>query len=160
MKRLIIGICAVLLATGVYGRAMAGITPGAAPADEYFGRRHESILEIRNRLDRLEARPDVDQRMLGEMDSIAGCLLDWQQQYPADPWVPHAFVRLLVQYHRIQADNDPRAMRLRRVMETAYGGSNETRRMEELLAGQNDAHVDTGDWQHFDASRDGDGGGG
>jgi hypothetical protein len=66
-----------------------------APADEYFGRQKESILEIRNRLDDLDrlADEDVSSRM-SELDDLRDAILDWRHKYPHDPWLPRMLQRL------------------------------------------------------------------
>lgn len=81
----------------------AKVVPGCAPADEYFGRLHASILEIRNRLDRMESRSDRDmrdRRIANELKDITDEVADWQQKYPRDPWLPRMRMRLVRSYHR------------------------------------------------------------
>ena len=81
----------------------ARVQPGIAPADEYFGRFHASILEIRNRLNRLDARRDRDMRdprVVTELNAIADEVADWQTKYPADPWLPPMRQRLARNYRR------------------------------------------------------------
>lgn len=72
-----------------------------APADEYFGRLKESVLEIRNRLDALDLRSDAD--MAGsrrELDDLQNAIRDWQHKYPADPWLPRMTRMLMRDYER------------------------------------------------------------
>lgn len=72
-----------------------------APADEYFGRQKESILEIRNRLDALERMTDDEVTGRGsELDDLRDAVLDWQHKYPRDPWLPRTMQRLHDQYRR------------------------------------------------------------
>ena len=83
--------------------AHAKVVPGCAPADEYFGRLHASILEIRNRLDRMEMRSDRDmrdRRIASELKDITDEVADWQEKYPRDPWLPRMRMRLMQSYHR------------------------------------------------------------
>lgn len=72
-----------------------------APADEYFGRMKESILEIRNRLDDLDrlADDEVSGRMR-ELDDLRDAIHDWQHKYPRDPWLPRMIERLQHDYQR------------------------------------------------------------
>lgn len=59
-----------------------------APADEYFGPLHQSILEIRNRLTAFEHQPsdDLARNVVG-IDNIEIAIEDWYRQYPRDPWL-------------------------------------------------------------------------
>lgn len=99
-------VFALALAASVSAVALpahANVVPGCAPADEYFGRLHASILEIRNRLDRMELRSDRDmrdRRITNELKDITDEVADWQQKYPRDPWLPRMRMRLVQSYHR------------------------------------------------------------
>ncbi len=74
-----------------------------APADEYFGRFKESILEIRNRLDAFDRRSDADMRAPGTrraLDNLQDAIRDWKRKYPLDPWLPRSLHRLHRDYQR------------------------------------------------------------
>jgi hypothetical protein len=99
------------LSSAALSTAMAG-QPGAfhdsafsrmAPADEYFGRLKESVLEIRNRLDDLDRRSGdemLDPNTRHSLDDLQDCIHDWQRKYPGDPWLPSSLHRLLRDYQR------------------------------------------------------------
>ena len=64
-------------------------------ADEYFGPFHQSILEIRNRLMRLESESSGElTRNVRGIDNIEGAIADWYRRYPHDPWIPDFTNRL------------------------------------------------------------------
>jgi hypothetical protein len=134
---------------------------GPAPADEYFGPHHQSILEIRNRLDRLDRRSDremYDSTVLTEIDDIDESVVDWQHQYPADPWLPHTFARLMRSYHRAGAASSPKAVAALDLMRHAYPDSDETSSAVAMVYGGVDlpsAPVTTvsNAWARFDAMR-------
>jgi len=74
-----------------------------APADEYFGRQKESILEIRNRLDAFDRRSDDEMLEPGTvhaLDDLQDAIRDWQRKYPNDPWLPASLRRLSRDYER------------------------------------------------------------
>lgn len=74
-----------------------------APADEYFGRLKESVLEIRNRLDDFDRRSDdemLDPGIRRSLDDLQDCIHDWQRKYPGDPWLPNSLRRLYRDYQR------------------------------------------------------------
>ena len=60
-----------------------------APADEYFGPFHQSVLEIRNRLASFEqeSNDELSENIRG-LDNVETAIEDWYRQYPADPWLP------------------------------------------------------------------------
>src|SRR5208283_2031453 len=94
-----------------------------APADEYFGPHHQSILEIRNRLDRMDTKSDrelMDANAVVELDDIAVSVSDWHAQYPEDPWLPRTYARLLRTYHRAGASSTDRAVASLNEMKIAY----------------------------------------
>jgi hypothetical protein len=72
-----------------------------APADEYFGRMKESILEIRNRLNDLDGLTggEISGRM-SELRDLRDAILDWKHKYPLDPWLPRMLERLHVDFER------------------------------------------------------------
>ena len=127
--RTMIGLLAVLIFAGVPMSAPAVTYPGSAPADEYFGPHKQSILEIRNRLDRLDAKSDremLDSNAVTELDDIAASVSDWHQQYPNDPWLPRTYARLLIDYHRVGASSTDRALAMLDEMKSAYPDAPET----------------------------------
>lgn len=77
-----------------------------APADEYFGRHKESVLEIRNRLDAFDRRSDeemLDPGTRHALDDLQDAIRDWQHKYPGDPWLPRMLQRLVRDYQRAGA---------------------------------------------------------
>ncbi len=82
-----------------------------APADEYFGRQKESVLEIRNRLDAFDRQTDSDMQQRGTihaLNDLGNCIRDWERKYPRDPWLHPALDRLRRDYRRaegVTADN-------------------------------------------------------
>ena len=76
-----------------------------APADEYFGRFKESILEIRNRLDAFDRQSPDDVRRSDArrgLDNLRDAISDWQRKYPRDPWLPAFRRRLAHDYQRAE----------------------------------------------------------
>jgi hypothetical protein len=127
--RTMIGLLAVLIFAGVPFSALAATYSGPAPADEYFGPHKQSILEIRNRLDRMDSKSDremVDGNAIVELDDIADSVSDWHQQYPNDPWLPRTYARVLREYHRIGASSSDRAVATLGEMKTAFPDAPET----------------------------------
>jgi hypothetical protein len=153
-KRL--GFIAALMLMGVPIAAAAQLMSGPAPADEYFGTHHQSVLEIRNRLDRLESRPDAEMyapQVIHEIDDVAASILDWQRHYPNDPWLPHSLGRILRQYHRAGAGSSPRALEALAVMQQSYPNSDETARALAIMGQTRNAGLGDGVWARFDAMR-------
>jgi hypothetical protein len=127
--RTMIGLLAVLIFAGAPFSTLAATYSGPAPADEYFGPHKQSILEIRNRLDRMDAKSDrdmVDGNAIVELDDVADSVSDWHQQYPNDPWLPRTYARLLTDYHRIGASSSDRAVASLGEMKTAFPDAPET----------------------------------
>jgi hypothetical protein len=164
--RTMLGLLAALIFAGVPFHAPAASFPGSAPADEYFGPHHQSILEIRNRLDRMDARSNremLDSNIVVELDDIAASVSDWRSQYPSDPWLPRTYARLLRSYHRAGAASTPRALATLSEMETAFPDANETNATVAMMYGNApDAPVILGDpqpapqgdaWARFDSMR-------
>jgi hypothetical protein len=162
--RKIIGLLAAFLFSGSPADAQAQIVPGSAPADEYFGAHHESILGIRNRLDRLDVRADADMytpTTMMELDDLQSALLDWQHQYPSDPWLPHFFARLLNNYQRAGGGSTPRAQEAFTHMQSAYPNAQETANCVAMGYGvaqqvhivSNKPAVPNNAWARFDQSR-------
>jgi hypothetical protein len=132
--RMMIGLLAVLIFAGVPLSTPAATYSGSAPADEYFGPHKQSILEIRNRLDRVDTKSDrelIDDNATVELDDVAASLSDWRSQYPSDPWLPRFYARLLHDYHRAGASSSDRAVAMLNEMKTAYPDAPET---SEILA--------------------------
>lgn len=156
------GILAILFLAVAPLCALAQITSGPAPADEYFGPHHQSILEIRNRLDRFDRKSDremLDGSAIAEIDDVNTSICDWQQQYPNDPWLPHMMARLLRTYHRAGVASTPRALAALALMKHAYPDSDDTRATVAMIYGgvdlpvQAPAPVVTDAWARFDSMR-------
>ncbi len=127
--RTMIGLLAVLIFASVPLSTLAATYSGPAPADEYFGPHKQSILEIRNRLDRMDAKSDrelVDSNAVVELDDVAASISDWRSQYPQDPWLPRTYARLLRTYHRAGASSSDRAVAMLNEMQSAYPDAPET----------------------------------
>ncbi len=127
--RMMIGLLAVLIFAGVPYSTPAATYSGPAPADEYFGPHKQSILEIRNRLDRIDSKSDrelIDQNAVVELDDIAASVSDWRTQYPNDPWLPRAYARLLRDYHRVGASSSDQAVATLGEMKSAFPDAPET----------------------------------
>jgi DNA-binding SARP family transcriptional activator len=104
-------------------------TSHLAPADEYFGRYNESVLEIRNRLATFDGKGDADIQAPDEVsaiDYVEDAVMDWQHKYPADPWVLDAMSRLVECYARAGATQNPRATALLGTLTAAYPKSPRT----------------------------------
>ncbi len=113
MRRLLM-IAALLVVTGVPVTVCAArhssIQYRMAPADEYFGRFKESILEIRNRLDAFDRRSDREMLQPGTvhgLNDLQEAIRDWQHKYPHDPWLPRSMRRLLRDYQRAGSASTP-----------------------------------------------------
>lgn len=123
MRFFLVPIAAVALLAGPVAAFAQTSGPGIAPADEYFGRTSESVLEIRNRLARFDQKSDAEIKSpdaLGAMDNVEDAVLAWQHRYPADPWVTDAMARLLECYARAGAAEDPHAAAVMQVMASVY----------------------------------------
>jgi hypothetical protein len=119
-------------------------TSASAPADEYFGRHDESVLEIRNRLNDFDARSDADMMAPGvvsQIDDVQEAMLDWQHQYPNDPWLPRSFAALLRDYHRAGAASNQTALAALAVMRSNYADAPETSATVALLFGSGEHDV-------------------
>lgn len=94
-----------------------------APADEYFGRLKESVIEIRNRLDELDRRSDsdmLDPDTIHYLDDLQDAIRDWQHKYPRDPWLPGFLHRLVRDYERAGAASSPQGLETLALLETNY----------------------------------------
>jgi hypothetical protein len=167
------GLLAVLLFAGVPFTAPAASYSGPAPADEYFGPHHQSILEIRNRLDHMDARTGremLDGNIVIELDDIADSVSDWRNQYPNDPWLPVTYARLLRDYHRAGAASTPRAVACLGEMQRSYPDAPETSATVAIIYGNapdvpvalavQQASPVSDAWARFDAMRTGNNPGG
>ena len=106
-----------------------------APADEYFGRYNESVLEIRNRLNAFDAKSDADATVPGAvegLDNLADAVLAWKNKYPGDPWISAAMSHMLKCYARTGFASSPRATSILSALLAAYPNAAETR--EALIA--------------------------
>jgi hypothetical protein len=127
--RSLIGLLAALVVAGFPFVASAATYPGSAPADEYFGPHKQSILEIRNRLDRFDQQSDrelIRENAVVELDDIAASISDWHAQYPNDPWLPRAYARLLRTYQRAGQSTSDSAVAVLDEMQDAYPDAPET----------------------------------
>ena len=90
-----------------------------APADEYFGRFKQSILEINNRLNALDYRDARSMRsptVARALDSLQEAIGDWQRKYPHDPWLPRYWRHLMREYARARAASSSHARAAARLM--------------------------------------------
>ena len=91
---------------------LAAAHMGPAPADEYFGPFHESILGIRNHLVDLERKNDRELRHhVRGIDNEEMACEAWERAYPNDRWLPGFFSRIVTLYMRSHAPNVERARR-------------------------------------------------
>jgi hypothetical protein len=131
MVRFVVAAVASLLsALVVFAIADAHQVARLAPADEYFGRFHASILELRNRLNDLDRRSDNDMRRPGTVtaiDNVEDGIADWQRKYPEDTWLPTMMARLIHEYSRARATSDGFARFALRVMMREYPHAPQTR---------------------------------
>lgn len=118
--------------------ASAQVNSGSAPADEYFGPHHHSILEIRNRLHALERKSNdemLEPNVVVGIDDLDVSILAWQRAYPADPWLPTTFEEVLEAYQRADDVSSPRAMATLAVMRSAYPDARQTSRTVAAIYG-------------------------
>jgi len=137
--RIMIGLLAVALIAGSpLSAPAASFSGGPAPADEYFGPHHQSILEIRNRLQRFDSKTDAEMLQPGvvnELDDVAYSIGDWHHQYPNDPWLPRAYAELLYNYQRAGQLSSPHATVALSEMQTGYPNAPETRDTMAMIYG-------------------------
>jgi hypothetical protein len=134
-------LAVVLLAGSPLSAPAASFSGGPAPADEYFGPHHQSILEIRNRLNDFDSKSDsemLEPGVVTALDDIAYSIGDWRHQYPNDPWLPHAYARLLFSYHRAGAVSTPHAQVALSEMQTSYPQAAETSDTLGMIYGADD----------------------
>jgi hypothetical protein len=139
-------------------------TSSPAPADEYFGRLNASVLEIRNRLNDFDRRSDSEMlhpEVRSQLDELQDAIVDWQHKYPADPWLPRSFAKLLREYHRAGFASSDNAMLALNVMQHAYPDAPETSATVALVYGNGEAPIVADDpqpsvpdaWARFNALR-------
>ncbi len=119
--------------------ARADIT-NSAPADEYFGPSKQSVLEIRNRLndyDQRDPRAMLDPEVTSSLDHLQAAILDWQHQYPRDPWLPAMFSHLMREYWRAGQASSENGMAALAVMRAAYPDSPATLSTVAMVYGSN-----------------------
>lgn len=77
---------------------LAAANDGLAPADEYFGHYHMSVLGIRNALNDFSTRanndPDHASSMLGGIELTEDAVRAWSVRYPHDPMLPKTMLSL------------------------------------------------------------------
>ncbi len=108
-----------------------------APADEYFGRHQESVLEIRNRLDALDEQGTgvtLDPGVIGELDDLTDAICDWQQKYPADPWLPRSMRRLLLDYQRAGYASSSDALHIVALLQSKYDDTDTAVALSQVFA--------------------------
>jgi hypothetical protein len=74
-----------------------------APADNYFGRFGQSVLEIRNRIVTVQGEPDTALQTadgLNSLERIDDAVVVWKAQYPHDPWLAAVLAHLFECYVR------------------------------------------------------------
>ena len=90
MQRVLAGIALFAIAVSV-GVAPTQARSRLAPADEYFGRSHMSILGIRNELGTIQARGFGNARdarsELGLCFIVEDAIIDFGSKYPHDNWL-------------------------------------------------------------------------
>jgi hypothetical protein len=107
-------ISALLLAFVCLTQGLARAS-AVAPADEYFGPFHESILGVRNDLMKLERDSDSElTHHIRGMDNLEVTIEDWYRHYPRDPWIRGFAGRLIRIYARANAIGEIGCMRAQR----------------------------------------------
>jgi hypothetical protein len=137
--RILTGLLAVALIAGSpLSAPAASFSAGPAPADEYFGPHHESILEIRNRLRDFDGKTDAEMLepgVVNQLDDIAYSISDWRHQYPNDPWLPRSYAELVYAYQRAGQLSSPHGAVAFSEMQTAYPNAPETRDTMAMVSG-------------------------
>ena len=92
--KLRLAFCIAALATTLAPAMAQNSVRALAPADEYFGRFNLSVLGIANTIRDAGARMDsgTDPRTMlsGPLTFVTDAVKDWEQKYPADPWIAEA----------------------------------------------------------------------
>jgi len=125
LRRIVATVLFLLVAYSATVTADARHAPRLAPADEYFGPFHESILGLRNRLNDFDRRSDRDMLLpgtIGAIDNIERGIIDWQEKYPEDTWLPSMLARLIHEYHRAHGLTTARARFALHIVMTDYPG--------------------------------------
>ncbi len=82
---------------------------GLAPADEYFGKYHLSVLGIANTIRdagvRIDAGGDTRWMLTGPLAFVTDAMHDWEAQYPGDPWIAKDLLALEAAYLRVPTDD-------------------------------------------------------
>lgn len=137
--RIMTGLLAVVLLAGSpLSAPAASFSAGLAPADEYFGPHHESILEIRNRLREFDNKTDAEMLepgVLSQLDDIAYSIGDWRHQYPNDSWLPRSYAELIFAYQRAGQLSSPHATVALTEMQTSYPNAPETADTVAMISG-------------------------
>ena len=126
LRRIVATVLFLLVAYAATVTANARQAPRLAPADEYFGPFHESILGLRNRLNDFDRRSDRDMLRpgtIGAIDNVERGMLDWQHKYPEDTWLPSMLSRLIHEYHRAHGLGTARGRLALHVMMSDYPGA-------------------------------------
>lgn len=136
--RTILAIAALFAVAGVplavsaaehHGLGYHAIQYRVAPADEYFGRQTESVLEIRNRLDAFDRRSGREMLQPGTahaLNDLQDAIRDWQRRYPHDPWLPRFMHSLLRDYQRAGEASTPESLEIIALLQNAYPGDDAT----------------------------------
>jgi hypothetical protein len=104
---------------------------GLAPADEYFGRFAQSVLEVRNRMAAIDLKTDAEMQTadeIGAIDHVEDAVIAWQKKYPADPWVSRVMSRLVASYARAGAAGSSQATEVLTSLTSAYPKSSDADR--------------------------------
>jgi hypothetical protein len=80
---------------------------GLAPADEYFGRSHLSVLGVRNAIKDLTSREDMhidgDEAVVyGKLLIVEDAITDWRAKFPADTWLPRLGLSLARAWSKLE----------------------------------------------------------
>jgi hypothetical protein len=82
---------------------------GLAPADEYFGHYNLSVLGIANTIRdagaRVDSNADPHSMLSGPLSYVTDSMKDWEQKYPADPWIAKDLLALEALYLRVPTDD-------------------------------------------------------
>jgi hypothetical protein len=99
-----------------------------APADEYFGRYAQSVLEVRNRMAAIDLKTTAEMQTANEIaaiDRVEDAVMAWRAKYPADPWLARIMSRLVASYARAGAAGTPHAASVLSALTGAYPKSPE-----------------------------------
>jgi hypothetical protein len=83
----------------------APAAPNVAPADEYFGPLHLSVLGMQNSIAKTDLRLDLAGIDTGDtlknVALVEASIRDWEAQYPSDTWLPKMVFALHRVYRKI-----------------------------------------------------------